>query len=369
VIWSAATVAACAAGEAAEPVFPAPHLLIPLLAGLAAAGSGLVAEQVPRRVNRTCQAVLGVLMGSYLSPVALHQAAGALLPLAAVTAATILFSLATAAVLTRTGRMDRATATLGMVPGGSAAVVSCAEGLDADPRLVAFMQYVRVGLVAMTAPMLVHWLFSAHAPTPRPLAGAPGPWHLVTGAHQGTGLLLLAVVALAGAWLGRRIQLPSPALLGPMLVTGALTLSMAAGGFAPTGVLRSALFTIVGLDVGLRFNRSAVARMGRLLPLIIACTLAISAACTALAWLLSSLIHIPLPDAYLATTPGGINAVLAIAVATHADVSLISSVQSLRLFAMMLLAPFLIRLTAPRPPKPHRKDEKKDVKNGRGTNS
>ncbi|MFE0877193.1 AbrB family transcriptional regulator [Streptomyces smyrnaeus] len=65
--------------------------------------------------------------------------------------------------------------------------------------------------------------------------------------------------------------------------------------------------------------------------------LAMSAACAALAWLLSSLVHIPLADAYLATTPGGINAVLATAVATHANVPLISGVQSLRLVAMVLL--------------------------------
>ncbi|MEV6057610.1 AbrB family transcriptional regulator [Streptomyces sp. NPDC052107] len=47
-------------------------------------------------------------------------------------------------------------------------------------------------------------------------------------------------------------------------------------------------------------------------------------------------------DAYLATTPGGINAVLAAAVATHSDVSLMSSVQSLRLF--VLIALLLIRV-------------------------
>ncbi len=340
----------CAAGEAAEPVVPAAHLLVPLIAGVAAAGTGLVTAQVPRRINRSSQAVLGVLMGSYLSPLALHQAAGAMLPLVAVTAATIVLSLGVAAGLSRVIRMDGATATLGMLPGGSAAVVSCAEDLNADSRTVALMQYMRVASVAMTAPILVQWLVTSGAPVPHPLAAAPAPWHLVTGADQDTGLVLLAVVALGGAWLGRRIRLPSPALFGPMLATAALSFSLPVHSMAPTGILRGAMFTIVGLDVGLRFNRSTVARLGRLLPLIMACTLAVCAACAALAWLLSGLIHIPLSDAYLATTPGGINAVLAIAVTTHANVSLISSAQSLRLLAMVVLAPLLIRLiTALRP--------------------
>lgn len=339
--------AACAAGEAAEPVLPAPHLLAPLLAGLAVAVAGFTAGKLPQRVNRSSQAALGVLMGSYLSPHTLTQAGGALLPLTAVTAATVVLTLAAAAVLTRTGRIDRATATLGMIAGGSAAVVSAAEDLGADPRLVAFMQYLRVALVAATAPVLVHWFLTPGPANPHTAMADPEVWNLVNGPDQALGLLLLAAASIAGTRLGRLVLLPSPVLLGPMVLTAALSVTGTAGGFAPAGPLRTALFTIVGLDIGLRFTRPAVMRMRRLLPLALACTVVVSVVCAALAWLLAETARIPLADAYLATTPGGINAVLATAVATHADVSLISSVQSLRLFAMVLLAPLLIRLAAP----------------------
>jgi membrane AbrB-like protein len=345
-VWLPVILLACVAGEAAEPIVPASHLLIPLLVGFSAAISGLVVTQVPPRMNRTCHAVLGVMFGASLSPVALHQAAGAIVPLAVVTVLTVVFSLAAAVVLTLVGRMDRATATLGMIAGGSAAVVSCAEDLKADVRLVAIMQYIRVGLVAATAPVLVGWLLTSPVRSGLPAHVAPPAWHLVSGSDQDAGLLLVAVVAFAGAWAGRRLHLPSAVLLGPMLVAAALAVSGTAAGFAPSGALRSVLFTIVGLDVGLRFTRSAVTRMGRILPLALACTVAVSVACAALAWLLSRLVNIPLSDAYLATTPGGINAVLATAAASHADISLISSVQSLRLFAMVLLGPLIIRVMA-----------------------
>jgi hypothetical protein len=67
----------CVAGEVTESVVPASHLLTPLLVGFAAVMSGLVVDQVPSsRVNRGCHAVLGVVIGASLSPVALHQAAG-----------------------------------------------------------------------------------------------------------------------------------------------------------------------------------------------------------------------------------------------------------------------------------------------------
>ncbi|MEV8474420.1 AbrB family transcriptional regulator [Streptomyces sp. NPDC051173] len=342
-VWPALAVAAYAVGEVAEPLVPAPHLLAPMLAGLALALAGFTAGRLPVRVNRCSQALLGVLMGSYLDPRTLDQASAAVLPLTAVTAATAVLGLAAAAVLTRVGRVDRATATLGMVAGGSAAVVSCAEELDADPRLVAFMQYLRVALVAATAPVLVQALLVSTPTTPGRAVARAVAWHLVDGPRQGTGLLLLAVVATVGSVAGRWVRLPSPVLLGPMLLAAAATGTGLATGFAPTGLLRTALFTAVGLDIGLRFTRPAVVRVRHLLPITLACTLAVSAACAALAWLLSVTAHIPLADAYLATTPGGINAVLATAVSTHANVPLISSVQSLRLFAMVLLTPLLIR--------------------------
>jgi hypothetical protein len=61
------------------------------------------------------------VIGASLSLVALHQAAGTAVLLAAVTALTVVFGLAAAVVLTMVGRVDRATATLGMISGGSAA--------------------------------------------------------------------------------------------------------------------------------------------------------------------------------------------------------------------------------------------------------
>ncbi|MFD0441642.1 AbrB family transcriptional regulator [Streptomyces indonesiensis] len=64
-----------------------------------------------------------------------------------------------------------------MVPGGSAAIVTCADELKADVRLVAFTQYLRVGLVATTAPLAAHWLTSASsaAAVTRPRVAAPEP--------------------------------------------------------------------------------------------------------------------------------------------------------------------------------------------------
>lgn len=48
-------------------------------------------------------------------------------------------------------------------------------------------------------------------------------------------------------------------------------------------------------------------------------------------------------DAYLATTPGGISAVLATAESVKANIALVFGVQTLRLLAMVLLAPAALK--------------------------
>ncbi|MFE2679238.1 AbrB family transcriptional regulator [Streptomyces hygroscopicus] len=357
-LWALIIAGGYAAGLAADVLgVPAPYLLSSLLAGAALALCGLVRDRLPAPANRASQALVGALMGSYLTPAALVSAAPVALPLTVVTAATIGLSLAVAWLLARGGRVGRSSAVLGMVPGGSAAIVTCADELNADVRLVAFTQYLRVGLVATAAPLAAHWMTSASpAAGGHPAAGGGGAGsgllHLVAGSDQLTGLVTLAAITLAGSWAGRWLRVPTPLLMGPMLVALAATLSGVVPGFAPVGVLRNIVFVLVGLDVGVRFTRRTLLRMRRLLPPILICMAAVCLGCAGLAWVFAGVTGTPFNDAYLATTPGGINAVLATAVSSHADVALVSTVQSLRLLVVLLATPLIVRLLAPRWPGP-----------------
>jgi membrane AbrB-like protein len=316
---------------------PAPYLLVGLVAGMAAALSGVMTTSLPRPAYRTSQALAGVLMGSHIDPVALRSVAPSVLPFTAVTLVTVVLSVAVASLLCRTGLVDRTTATLGMVPGGSSAMLAAADDLGADSRLVALAQYFRVGAIALTAPLIVPLLGP----------GSPGAGHftsrLVSGDDQPAGLLLLGAVALLGIRMGRRLSLPAPLVLGPMLAAALATVAGAAHGFAPAGILQNLVFTGIGLEIGLRFTRASLRHAGGVIVPLVAGTLVVSLACALLAWPLAGLTHLSFTDAYLATAPGGINSVLPAAVAAHSNVALISSVQSLRLFGVVLLAPPLIR--------------------------
>ncbi|MDG3014848.1 AbrB family transcriptional regulator [Speluncibacter jeojiensis] len=326
---------------------PAPQLVGSLVVGAVLAVGGVVHGVFPHRAWLPAQALVGVLMGSYLSSAALASVAPTALPLSAATLLTIAICVGIAALLARSPRVSLAAATLGLAPGGSAAIISLATDQGTDSRLVAFSQYLRVGLVALSAPLVVAVIGGGGNGIPaaelgRRSAGglgriASGPWMPV----------LLAAICVVGAVAGRRLRLPSAVLLGPLLLAMAVTLA-GVHGFAPAGALRDVALVVIGLEVGLRFTRATIGHLGRLLPEVLACICAVCVLCAGIAWALGRLIGIPFVDAYLATTPGGINAVLATAASTGTDVPLVSTVQSLRLVVVVLAVPLLLRWLAHR---------------------
>ncbi|MCK9904476.1 AbrB family transcriptional regulator [Frankia sp. Cpl3] len=344
VLWAVPVIACYLLSEVGEVfALPAPQLVVSLVAGAALALTGLVRRQVPGAAVRSSQAVLGALMGTYLSPADLRSVVGQVLPLITVTLATVAVCVGVAVLIARRTRTRSLDTVLGLLPGGSAAVVAYAEDLGADSRVVAFAQYLRVGLVALSAPMVVAALGGGPDGGPTIPGRFPQLSHLVDSSHQLPGLATLAILCVVGVRAGGRARLPASALLGPMLVGAAVQASGIAPGFAPAGPLQDAVWVVVGLEVGLRFTRPAVRHIGRLAPQLCAGIVLVCLACAGFAWVLAALAGTPFLEAYLATTPGGINAVLATAVATHTDVPVIAVVQSLRLFLVVLLTPPIIR--------------------------
>jgi len=58
-------------------------------------------------------------------------------------------------------------------------------------------------------------------------------------------------------------------------------------------------------------------------------------------------VHVDALTAYLATTPGGLDSVTAIALGSGANVPLVLAVQTLRVFVVILSGPSVAKLIAP----------------------
>ncbi|RYJ04018.1 MAG: AbrB family transcriptional regulator, partial [Actinomycetales bacterium] len=103
-------------------------------------------------------------------------------------------------------------------------------------------------------------------------------------------------------------------------------------------------YVAIGVQVGLRFTLDSLRSISRMVPTALVSILITLVLCAAMAWGLSAATGVSRLDAYLATTPGGLYAVLATTTATGGDVTFVTAVQMLRLLMVLLLAPVLARL-------------------------
>jgi membrane AbrB-like protein len=312
---------------------PSPTLFAALVVGLTAALVRPAGDlELPPKAFLAAQAVCGVTIGAYLQVDALKALGHAWLPVLVVSAATLWLSIAMGWLLARTTDLDRPTATLGMIAGGASGIVTMADDLGADDRLVAFMQYVRVLVVVLLTPLTIAAFGGAGGGGGGPSApafAAPKDW-----------IVTLAIAPIA-ALLARRANVPAGTLIGPMLVAGALVL--AGAGFVVPPVLRELAFALIGLQVGLRFTLETVKRLGRLLIPVLGGVAGLLLGSFLLGLLLVATTDTSVRDAYLATTPGGLYAVLAVALGTDANAAFILGVQTLRLLVAVLLAPLAVR--------------------------
>jgi uncharacterized protein len=333
--WAVLGAATAACALALEAVgLESPALFAALLVGLAASllrPSGLA---LPDSAFTAAQALVGVTLGAYLHSSSLNAVAGDWLPVVLVGAATLGISLGAGGVLARLTELDGPTAALGMVAGGASGIVGIADELGGDDRLVAFMQYLRVLVVVVLTPLLVAVAFPGHHAGTAPQSHVPPFGDL-------KGWLITVGAAVIGVLAAHRVRLSAGTLLGPMILAGALTL--AGETFSVPPAVQQVAFAAIGIQVGLKFTVETVKQVGRLVGPVLLAVLGVIAACFGLAVVLNLTANVSLLDAYLATTPGGIYAVLAIAFGAKANTTFILATQGMRLVVMMVLAPLAVR--------------------------
>jgi hypothetical protein len=328
-----AATAACSLGLDAVGL-ESPVLFAALMVGLAASLVRPARLALPDAAFTAAQAIVGVTLGAYLQSSSLSAVAGEWMPVALVGAATLAISLGAGLALARLTELDGPTAALGMVAGGASGIVGISDELGGDDRLVAFMQYLRVLVVVVLTPLLVAVAFPGQRSGGAPQAHVP-PF------GDAKGWLITLGCAVLGAGAARAIKMSAGMLLGPMLLAGGLTL--AGVHFAVPPAVQQVAFAAIGLQVGLKFTVATVKQVGRLVGPVLLAVLGVLAACAGLAAVLALTTSVSLEDAYLATTPGGLYAVLAIAFGANANTTFILATQGLRLVVMVVLAPLAVR--------------------------
>jgi membrane AbrB-like protein len=287
--------------------------------------------RLPASWFKAGQAVVGAIVGSAIDWGTLAGLGSRWLIVIGISCFALLVSVLVGSLLTRRGASP-ATAAFSSVAGGAIGLTAMADDLGADSRVIAVLQYLRLLIVLLTMPVVVTLLFGA-TDQAGGWAGAGGDWRVD---------LPFVVLAIAGGLLvGKLLRMPSPALLGPLLVSAPLTLVPYFAGAQVPVMIAGLGYLAIGVQVGLKFTIGSLKSIGRMVPVAMLTIVVTLLACAGLGWILAATTEATPLDAYLATTPGGIYAVLGTAASTGSDVTFVAAAQIARMLIVLALAPFI----------------------------
>jgi uncharacterized protein len=314
---------------------PAALLLGPMIAAIVLAICG-VRLSVPRSGFMAAQAIVGCLIARALTTSIVVSIMRHWPTMIAVVLITIMAGGLVGWVLVRLRALPGTTAAWGSSTGAASAMIPMAEDFGADIRLVAFMQYLRVVVVVLSASMVSRLLAGPVAAAQAPSLSMPFlvPWH---------SLAQTVAIAAIGAVIGWRLRIPGGALLIPMLFGAVLETTKLVDIVLPSWLLEIAYATI-GWYVGLAFNRDVIVYAFRAIPQLLLATLLLIALCGLSAVMLTLLLHTDPLSAYLATSPGGLDSVAIIAIGSHADLPFVLALQTLRMFLVIMTGPAIAKL-------------------------
>lgn len=315
---------------------PGAWLLGPMVAGVVIGVNG-GSIQVPTSLSLGAQATVGCMVAGLVTRPVLASFARQWPIFLGVTLSTLLASSTIGWVLTRRRLLPGTTAIWGLSPGAASAMMLMAEAHGGDPRLVAFMQYLRACCVAFLASLIARvWLGTSVSGRPSPAYFSPVP----LGPFAET-----LAIAVFGIVLARRLRIPSGPLTVPMAVGAILQASEVVEIVLPRWLLAGTYATL-GWGIGLQFTRAGLLHAARSLPLILSSIAVLILFCGAVALVLNRVVGTELLTAYLATSPGGVDAAAVIATSAKVDLPFVMGLQTVRLFVVLGLGPVLARFVA-----------------------
>ena len=105
-------------------------------------------------------------------------------------------------------------------------------------------------------------------------------------------------------------------------------------------------YLCIGWQIGLRFTQKVLLNAAKVLPQIFASILTVILFCGCLGYVLTKLLDIDPLTAYLATSPGGVDAVAIIAASANVNVGFVMTLQLSRALLVIFIGPVLSRFLA-----------------------
>lgn len=318
---------------------PLPWMLGPLVAISVASILGAPTRSVPLLRN-TGQWVIATALGLYFTPAVTALVASLWWAILLAIAWALLLGWAAARWLhyrhaeriggDAAGRW--ATCFFAGAVGGASEMTVLAEREQGRSDLVAAAHTLRIVVVVLVIPPVLLW------------TGVHGLDGTLPGARflDPLGLVLLCSATVAGGWLLARTGRANPWFMGPMLASMAISMAGVELSALPNGATNAAQL-VIGVSLGVRFQREFLGAAPRWLVDVVLTTLGMVVLSACFAFMLGWGTHLHPGTLVLGTSPGGIVEMAITAKVLQLGVPVVTAFQVCRLVAVLVLVEPLYR--------------------------
>lgn len=316
---------------------PLPWMLGPMIANTVAA---MLRAPIggPDRLRPYVIPVIGVMLGSGVTAevfglLGTWAMSLLLLPLFLACAAGISY-----AVYRRIGGYDPVTAFYSAMPGGLNEMLILGGDAGGEERRIALAHAARVLIIIIFVALFFGLVLGVSS-------GGRGASQWV-GLYQITVLdyAILGASAVGGVLLGKRLGLPAAPIFGPMILSGIAHIAGWVTVAPPTVFVVAAQITI-GTIIGTRFVGATLKEIRNDISLSAIASFLMLLAAVGFALLIASINGIPLTQAFLAFSPGGLTEMSLLTLAMGQDVTYVSIMHIIRITLVIAIAPFVFRWT------------------------
>ncbi|PWW31866.1 hypothetical protein DFO73_101124 [Cytobacillus oceanisediminis] len=250
-----------------------------------------------------------------------------------ITVSMLLFSALSALLISKLSGINYPTVLIGSIPGGLSQMILLAEEIKGiDITVVTFMQVARLTMIIFIVPFMIFgpWF---HASPGTVMQAADPLW-----TDLFPNILLFAFVSFIGIILSKRLRLPTPYLLGPILGTAALVISGINGPELPPALLDLSQL-LIGVHIGLMMKPEKLPHKARTISLAALNGLLLIGGSLLLSMLIMRFFHFSPATSFLSLAPGGMDQMAIIAHEIHANLAIVTGYQLFRLFFIFFAVP------------------------------
>lgn len=314
---------------------PLPWMLGPMI-GVTAAAMLRAPVKSPDRLRPIVIPIIGVMIGSAITPDIASQFGNWVVTLALLPVFLTCAAFASYNVYRRAGGYDSVTAFYAAMPGGLNEMLLMGEEAGGDGRRIALAHAARVLLVIMCVALYFGLVLGVRA-------GPGGGNWIGLNALTPFDYAALGLCAIVGVPFGKLLRLPAAQVFGPMILSG---IAHVAGWVtvAPPTLFIIAAQIVIGTVIGGRFVGATFTEVRKDLTLALCSTVVMLGVAVAFAKLIAVIVGMPLSQAFLAFSPGGLTEMSLLTLAIDQDVAFVSVTHIVRISIVIGAAPILFRL-------------------------